>query len=316
MKTMKKYIVLAAALFAAGCQESNEVVNPVDINEICVEASIANTRAHENRFEIGDKMSLYVVEYNGEEVAPLQISGNYINNEPLVYDGELWKGVRPLYWSKTHCDFYGIYPYQNPTSIGSYLFDLPTNQNSAETQDALSGYEAADLMWAKAEKIKPPYTTSTDDDGSVCTPPIVEDHYYPIQLKFKHMMSRVVVNIVRGPKYEGELPDDIVVHLYNTVTTAEVNLKKGSCQRYAYGDKNTIEMKKLANDTFAAIVVPQNIERKTPLVEITMDGIAYLLNYSMSFRPGYQHNITVTLNTSPDQEKIEISIDGGTGDWN
>ena len=56
------------------------------------------------------------------------------------------------------------------------------------------------------------------------------------------------------------------------------------------------------------IVVPQFIERSTPLVEITMGGIAYLLNYSISFRPGFQHTITLTFNTSLCQEMIEISI--------
>ena len=129
------------------------------------------------------------------------------------------------------------------------------------------------------------------------------------------MMSRVVVKLERGENYEGELPEDITVHLYNTVTTAEVNFAKGSLQRYAYGEKETITMKRLSSDTFAAIVVPQNIERRTPLVEITMEGIAYLLSYSTSFRPGYQHTITVTLNTSPEQEKIEIEIEGDVEDW-
>ena len=71
-----------------------------------------------------------------------------------------------------------------------------------------------------------------------------------------------------------------------------------------------------AGDSFAAIVVPQFIERSTPLIEVTMEGIAYLLNYSMSFRPGYQHTVTVTLNTSPDQEKIEINISGDVGGFN
>ena len=70
---------------------------------------------------------------------------------------------------------------------------------------------------------------------------------------------------------------------------------------------------------FAAIISGvtgyMHIERKTPLVEITMEGIAYLLNYSMTFLPGYEQTITVTLNTSPDQEKIEISIDGEVDNW-
>ena len=294
---MKKsiFILAVAALLMLGCNKGvdTSVINP---DEIRVEASVKQTRAAGTSFEIGDRMGLYAVEYNGDEVASLQVAGNFINNEALTYDGSAWVGGRTLYWSDKPCDFYGIYPYQEPATVSEYLFDLPTDQNGPETDDALSGYEAADLLWAKTTKV-------SREDGAV-------------QLQFKHMMSRVVVKIERGEKYEGDLPEDITVHLYNTVTTAEVDFTHGSLQRYAHGEKETITMKQLSGDTFAAIVVPQNIERRTPLVEITMEGIAYLLNYSMSFRPGYQHTITVTLNSSPEQEKIEISIDGSIEDWN
>lgn len=296
---MKKIfnILAVATLLMVACDKNvgEESVVKHNPDEIRIETEIRNTRASATSFEIGDKMGLYAVEYNGDEVASLQVAGNYINNETLTYDGSAWVGDRTLFWSEKPCDFYGIYPYQEPATVSEYLFDLPLDQNSAETEDALSGYEAADLLWAKATKV-------SREDGAV-------------QLQFKHMMSRVVVKLERGENYEGELPEDITVHLYNTVTTAEVDFAKGSLQRYAYGEKETITMKQLSGDTFAAIVVPQNIERRTPLVEVTMDGIAYLLSYSTSFRPGYQHTITVTLNTSPEQEKIEISIDGDVGEW-
>ena len=293
---MKKIfsILAVATLLMASCDKGVEAnFNP---NEIRVEASMKQTRASATSFEIGDKLGLYAVEYDGDNIAELQVAGNFINNEPLVYNGTAWNGNRTLYWSDKPCDFYAIYPYQEPQSIDTYLFDLPTNQNTPETEDALSGYEAADLMWAKATKV-------SREDGAV-------------QLQFKHMMSKVVVKIEKGEKWgDYELPKDITVHLYNTVTTAEVDFTHGSLQRYAYGEKETITMKQTSEDTFTAIVVPQNIERRTPLVEITMEGIAYLLNYSMSFRPGYQHTITVTLNSNPEQEKIEINIDGEVGDW-
>lgn len=296
---MKKIfnILAVATLLMVACDKNvgEESVVKHNPDEIRIETEIRNTRASATSFEMGDKMGLYAVEYNGDEVASLQVAGNYINNEALTYDGFAWVGDRTLFWSEKPCDFYGIYPYQEPATVSEYLFDLPIDQNSPETEDALSGYEAADLLWAKATKV-------SREDGAV-------------QLQFKHMMSRVVVKLERGENYEGELPEDITVHLYNTVTTAEVDLTKGSLQRYGYGEKQTITMKQLSGDTFAAIVVPQNIERRTPLVEVTMDGIAYLLSYSTSFRPGYQHTITVTLNTSPEQEKIEISIDGDIGEW-
>ena len=290
---MKKYLFIAAALLAIGCNndDSAEFAN----NEIKVVANLG-TRATMTSFEQGDKMGLYAVEYDGDQAQPLQVSGNYLNNEPMVYNGTKWDSGRTLYWSTKECDFYGIYPYQPMAAVDEILFEVETDQNAAETADALGGYEASDLMWAKAEKV-------TKADGAV-------------KLQFHHMMSRLVVKVETGPKFEGKIPDDIVTHIYNTATTAKVNYRIGSLEKYSLSENKTITMRKIDNRTFDAIIVPQFIERSTPLVEITMGGIAYLLNYSMSFRPGYQHTITVTLNTSPDQEKIEISIDGEVDDWN
>lgn len=289
---MKKYLFIAAALFAIGCNndDSSELAN----NEIKVVANLT-TRATMTSFEQGDRMGLYAVEYVGDQAQPLQVSGSYLNNEPMVYDGTKWDSGRTLYWSTKECDFYGIYPYQPMAAVDEILFEVETDQNAAESADALGGYEASDLMWAKAEKV-------AQKDGVV-------------NLQFHHMMSRLVVKVETGPKFEGEIPDDIVTHIYNTATIAKVNYQIGSLEKYSLSENKTITMRKIDNRTFDAIIVPQFIERSTPLVEITMGGIAYLLNYSMSFRPGYQHTITVTLNTSPDQEKIEISIDGEIDDW-
>jgi hypothetical protein len=293
-KMMKKYIVMMGLMgLVASCNQSEDL--PQDENVIRIEAEIAGSRATRTSFEYGDCMGLYAVAYEGEVVAPLQIGGNYINNEEMTYSGQVWESNRTLYWNEAACDFYGIYPYQTITSIDKQLFQIATDQSSLETDDALGGYEASDLMWAKAEK-------KTQKDGVV-------------KLPFRHMMSRLVVKLEKGPKFEGELPKDVVTHVYNTATTAQVNWQKGTLEKYGMSETKTIKMRQVDATTFDAIIVPQFIERSTPLVEITMEGIAYLLEYSMSFRPGYQHTITVTLNTSPDQEKIEIDIDGDISDW-
>ena len=92
-------------------------------------------------------------------------------------------------------------------------------------------------------------------------------------------------------------------------------MNTGSVEKNAMGAKKTITMKKINNQQFEAVLVPQNIEKKTPLIEVSMGGIAYLLEYSISFRAGYCHNVDLTLNTSPDQEQIEISIDPGEEGW-
>ena len=86
--------------------------------------------------------------------------------------------------------FYGIYPYQEISSIDPQLFDIATDQSMPEMDGALSGYEASDLMWAKAENI-------SQGNGSV-------------KLRFKHMMSKLVVKLVKGPKFEGEFPEEFI----------------------------------------------------------------------------------------------------------
>lgn len=296
---MKKYtyIIAMAALLMASCD--NEVGNPsqpsVDPNEIRVEAAIGGTRVTGTTFDAGDSFGLFAVEYAGDEVAQLQPAGNYLNNEAMCFDGTEWRGARTLYWSEKPCDFYGIYPYRDIVSVEDVLFEIATDQSTPRTEEALGGYEASDIMWAKSERV-------TREEGAV-------------SLQFEHMMARLVVNIERGSSYEGELPEEIDVHIYNTATTARVNWKIGSLEKYQNSPSKTIKMRRVDADTFDAIVVPQFIERSTPLVEVTMEGIAYLLEYEMSFRPGMQHTITVTLNTSPDQEKIEINIDGDITEW-
>lgn len=292
---MKKNILFlaVASLLLVACD--NQSLDNQYPNEIRINASLGETRATLSNFEPGDKMSLYAVEYNGEEVAEVQTAGNYINNEEMTYDGSEWSSARTLYWSENPCDFYGFYPYRPTGSMKDVYFEVAADQSKPTADGVLGGYEASDLMWAKAEKV-------SRNDGTV-------------NLLFHHMMTRVVVEIVRGASYEGELPEDITVHLYNMATTAIVDWTVGTLEVYPLGSRNTITMRQLDADSFDAIVVPQFIERRTPLVEITMEGIAYLLETSMSFRPGKQHTLTITLNTSPDQEKIEIDIDGDISDW-
>ena len=259
-------------------------------DEIMFDFSVPATKATAAGFEAGDQVALYAAEYASEDAPELQIAGNFINNEKLTYNGAAWTAGRTLYWSDKPCDFYAIYPYQDLTSVEEHPFDIQADQ------DADGGYEASDLLFAKAEAVE-------RTDGKVA-------------LQFKHIMSKCIVTITKGEKFEGEIPDDIVTHIYNTTTSAILNFANGSLQKDPQGARKTITMNKISNTRFEAVVIPQNIERRTPLIEVTMGGIAYLLEYSLSFKPGYVHTINLILNTSPDQEKIEISIDASVGGMN
>lgn len=215
-------------------------------------------------------------------------------------------GTKGYYWTSQSVGAYGaramvfdsVSARYEDLNAFEYLCYVRCVTDAAGTQQyrAVNGYEASDLLWAKAEKV-------SHDDGNV-------------KLNFKHVMSKCVVTVSKGEEFEGEIPDDIVCHIYNTVTTANFDIAAGSVEKDAMGERKTITMKKINNKRFEAIVVPQHIENRTPLIEVTMGGIAYLLEYSITFKPGYTHTINLILNTSPDQEKIEISIDAGVDPLN
>lgn len=293
---MKKiiYTIILCTLAVVSCQKQGSAQLAGD-DQIRFITNIA-TKATATAFQAGDRMSVWAVEQEGGETIPVQLAGNFINNECLTFDGAAWNAAQPLYWSEKPCDFIAFYPYlANVTSVENQLYSLPVDQNAPADGDNLSGYEAADIMFAKAENV-------SKADGSV-------------RLDFYHLLSKCSVNVIKGEKFEGEIPDDIVVHIYNTTTDYALNLVKGSVSKAPFGTKKTITMRKKDNQHFDAVLVPQNIELSTPLIEVTMGGIAYLLNYSMSFKPAYNHTVNLTLNTSPDQEMIEINIDVDQDDW-
>lgn len=284
---MKKLLYSAlVGLSVLSCSKMDPVA---DSNLIGFKFAYPATKATASAFESGDMVSIYAVENANGQSMPLQVGGNYINNEKVIYDGSSWSSARSLYWSDNPCDFYALYPYQpDIKSIERYPFSLAVDQNG-------DGYEQSDLLYGYMEGVG-------KDDGSV-------------DITFGHIMSKLIVNVVKGSKFEGNIPDDIVVHIYNTNVDGYVNLQTGSIEKNSMGAKKTITMKKISNEQFEAVVIPQNLEKRTPLIEISMGGIAYLLEYSLSFRAAYVHTVDVTLNTSPDQEQIEISIDPGINPW-
>lgn len=296
---MQKFTILSLCVgLLYSCSEADLPEEGMkDPNQISIVAQYpCATRATATGFEQGDPIGLFAVAYNGAEALPLQVGNNFLNNERFTYQSSVWTPQRTLYWGDTNLDFYAYYPYTSIPSVDKLVYEIAADQRIAGTGETLSAYEKSDFLYAKA-------TNAARADGDV-------------SLRFNHLFSKMLIKLEKGPTFEGEFPKDINVCIYNTVTTATVNLQAGSATKYAYGTKNTVQARQSSPTTFEAILVPQYIDMLTPLVEITMDGIAYLLDYSISLRPGYIHEIKVVLNTSPDQEKIEISIDGSIDDWN
>ena len=76
--------------------------------------------------------------------------------------------------------------------------------------------------------------------------------------------------------------------------------------RNPYGTSETIRAKSLGNHRYAAIVVPQRLNNRQPLVEVVMKGVSYLYESKFLFKPGVQHNVLLAVSKNPEQVKIEV----------
>ena len=290
---MKKSIYLAAVLLMAGCSKSEVAEeNPLAVKFNLVYPS--QVKALANAFESGDVTGLYMTDYVDGAASPLQISGNVVNNAALSFDGAKWTSDPVLFWDRgVKYDVYGYYPYASPKSVDDYSFSVAEDQNSEKKDGVPGGYEASDFLWAKTAGVKYPEV---------------------VNLTFSHRMSRLVVNLVKGRDFEGDIPEDVTVKLHSTVRDALIDLGSGAVVKDNYGKMSTINMHKDGTATFSAIVVPQRIENKQPLVEVITNNVSYMVESRFVFKHGVQHAVTVTLTSDP--AKVKIDIGGEIAGWN
>ena len=243
----------------------------------------SQTRATATDFENGDRIGLYVAQAD----APLEIGGNLVNNEALTHNGSSWTAARTLYWDDGTYNAYAYYPYiQGVNSISDQPFSVSTDQSTAKTATALGGYEASDLLFASTKGIKASAS--------------------PINLTFKHIMSKIKIRLIKGEDFEGEMPATADVYIHNTVPTATVDLQAGVATRYVKGTRQTIKAQQEGAYSYSAIVVPQRIDNRQPLVEVVMKGVSYLFESKFVFKPGVEHLVNLVITDNPDKVKIEI----------
>lgn len=292
---MKKWnYIWMAALLLASCDKAEEIA--VDDGSIrFVMQYPSATRATETSFEQGDKIGLFLTEYTGETPAPLQISGNWANNVAATLEGTEWVTAKKIFWSDNRMDAYGYYPYMSLTSVDEQPFSIALDQSTERTGDQLGGYEASDFLWAKTEGV----------DQSTET----------VTLQFSHRCSKLVIQLVKGPSYEGELPDSATVYIHNVVPTATIDLATGAVTKDIFGEVATVKARKVNNATYEAIMIPQRIESRRPFIEIVVNNISYLLEDTFQFKAGMQHTLSLVINSNPDQVSVDI---GGeiVGGWN
>lgn len=295
---MKNYIIRYASLALAilgvvACSEEHETAPSQDAKSTPMSFVVTHpgqTRATATAFERDDRIGLYVADVN----APLELGGNLVNNEALTFDGSKWAASRTLFWDKGSFNAYAYYPYiKGISSITDQPFSVSTDQSTAKTATALGGYEASDLLFATSKNIM----------ASVS----------PIRLTFKHIMSKLKIRLIKGEDFEGDMPTTATVYIHNTVPTATVDLQAGVATRYVKGKRQTIIARQDGDTSYSAIIVPQRIDNRQPLIEVVMNGVSYLFESKFQFKPGTEHLVNLIISDNPD--KVKIDIGGEIQDW-
>lgn len=286
---MKKIWLLAVgALMMAACS-SDETIEQLgyvpDEGEIQLQfVHPYQTRATETAFENTDEIGVYVTKSDEE----LQIGGNVVNNEKFIFNGTSWTSARKVYWNEGLHNVYAYYPYaKSVNDVKDYSFELQADQSTAE------GYTNSDFLWAGKNNVAASATA--------------------VQMQFAHKMSSVKVVLQKGENYSGNIPADTEVYIHSTVTKAVIDLSTGDAAKDDYAGTGSIKALQKSAEEYAAIVVPQNITTRRPLVEVLCNGVSYLMEGKISLKPGMRHTITVTLDKNPEQTKIDIG--GEIVDW-
>lgn len=283
----RKLIIGILALTLFGCNRVNTPNDNIsEMRFIAEHPSQLGTKASDTAFESGDKIGVYITEYDQDTPRILQIGGNYKNNIPVTFNGSSWSANPAIYWGEGKYDVYAYFPYLDPESVDELLFSVSLDQGSKNVYNHLDGYQASDFMFAKKKGV-----TSAEGD---------------VKLTFSHKMSKLTVNLLKGEDFEGDIPESLSVYIHNTVTESLIDLSSGDVIKHPNKSAKTIKAKKVAEGKYEAIVVPQMLQYRLPLIEVVYDGVSYLVTRKFNFKSGTHHTVNITLTSNPEKVKIEI----------
>jgi len=288
MKTKFCLLALATAALALGsCTESeNGVSEPAKY--ITVSIGIGNMSRVTTKddgtqqFEAGDKISVYV--WTGSsEVAPAvadRVVDNAINT--LGADGK-WTAQPQMLWKDqaTPHFFAAVYPSTEVSNSDltkvSYKLDV-TNQ------------AVSDLLVANSL------------DG-------VKAQNNPVQLKFDHVMAKLIVNLEYRNQFGGTPKVESLV-IKNAASDASVNLLNKAITVETDAVRSDISIPTItANEKYESIVVPQSGVTK---IVITIDGKQYIYTHSSDIKLEGGKYTVVNLIVGRDEITLgDVSI----GEW-
>lgn len=288
----------AAVLLLAGCSEHESLQQDagkrvrIDIRGEVQQEYV--TRANDGGFADGDNIGVFIVNRDGGNAVALKAEGNHADNVKFTYDAEsgLWTGAYDLYWKdlSTSVDAYSYYPFNSSlSSVEAFPVTIREKQLGEAEGEVLSGYEASDFLWAKAENVAPGNT---------------------INLKHQHLMAGVQVILEQGSGFTADSWNTLqkVVLIENTRVNAQINLSTGTVSLADETVKTIIPQQ--TGSVWRAVVAPQTIAANKVLLNITVDGTSYEFKRSSqtTLQLGKLHKFTIKVDKREPSGEYEFSL--------
>ncbi len=286
---MKRFVTLAAMaamMLIVGCTHSktDAPIIPVPDGELAISLKVEG-----RAFADGDRVGLYVINYNGDAIEGIAAKGNQVDNAPFVYKGGTWSTSPAVYYrdNATKVDMIGYYPHMEVDDISNIDFAVATDQTT--------GYASSELMWARMRKVTP-----TDKAVGMILAP---------------RTARIVLTLRRGDgwtdsEWESAAKSAVVC---NTITEARFNLVTGEV-KLVENYPNDIAAYR-SGDGFTAVVLPQDISASMHLFQVEVAGESYTLNTSekLKMTAGGVYPFELRINKRgpiPDSEKLSGTVIG------
>lgn len=287
------WFLALTAVFLSSCSsgESNDIPEPTpepvpEPIAITLHCGIANTttKATDTGFETGDRIGLYVVNYNNETPGNLQATGNHVDNMAFTYNSGAWTPQTPVYWKDetTPADFYAYYPYAaTPTDITACPVEVKADQSNE------TAYKASDFLWGKTSKVHP-----TEE---------------AVNITLSHLFSCAVVKVVAGSGFtdSGLAASDVQVKLNNVRCQAAVNLADGTVT--ASESTGNVSFFRTEGNTFKALIVPQTVALSGNFITVTIDGEEFNMEKEFTFVGGHRHQFTLTVRKTSNGINVDIN---------
>ena len=258
---------------------------------------LAVTRVNDEGFANGDRMGVYVVDYEGDQPGTLRVNGNRANNVQHTLNaatGE-WTPASPIYWKDkhTHVDIYSYYPMGHPQSIDLYPFNVQADQSQEASAAGMGSYEASDFLWGKSADMAP--TTSS------------------IHMAMHHRMACARVTLVMGEGFnaEGWASMEKSLQLTNLVRKSTIDLATGIVTPRGEPEKTATTPLHTGNE-WRAIVVPQTVKAGTSMMDITLDRRPYRFarQEDFTFQPGRMSNFTIKVDRKIPTGSLALTLLG------